>query len=379
MDYLKQLQDMASEIETREPYKGYFYKVSDIVTILAVGLLCNLQTAHEIYQWSCAEGARKILAEYFMIEKFPCYAQFMNILGNVKADSLDSIFMNWCKMLVQNQLKDKTIAIDGKTVCATGNMKAYDNPLHIVSAYVAEYGLTIGQVAADAKSNEIPAAQALIKMLNIKDALVVADALNCQKKTSQAIIDGGGDYLLAAKGNQKDLYSDIRLLFESERDGMERFQKSEKSHGRLETRTAWVTRDVNWYENRKEWTDLSCFGMVRRACGTEGRASDDTRYYISSRKLSAEELLQYSRGEWGVESMHWMLDVIYSEDRTLLMNKDAQRTLNTLRKTALNLVRIFKTALSPKSSMVGIMRNNLFNPHAIPLFFERLGSIIPFS
>jgi hypothetical protein len=92
-------------------------------------------------------------------------------------------------------------------------------------------------------------------------------------------------------------------------------------------------------------------------------------------KLSAAELLKYSRNEWGIESMHWVLDVVFNEDRTTLMEKDAQRTLNTLRKTALNLIRMYKDAFSLKSSLVGIMRNNLFNPSFIPTFFERLKDI----
>ena len=245
MKYLKRLQEMASEIETKEAYEGYYYKVSDIVTILVIGLLCALQSAHEIYQWSCSEIVRNILAKDFGIERMPCYAQFMNILGNIKADSLDGIFINWCKTLAENQIKDKTIAIDGKTIRATKNIKAFESPLHIVSAYIAEYGLTIGQAAVDGKTNEIPATRALIKMIQVQDALVVADALNCQKKTAQAVIDGGGDYLLAAKENQKDLYDDVKLFFETESASMERFEKSEKSHGRLETRTAWVSHDVS--------------------------------------------------------------------------------------------------------------------------------------
>jgi len=209
-------------------------------------------------------------------------------------------------------------------------MNAFESPLHIVSAYIAEHGITIGQVAADDKSNEIPATQTLIEMLNIEGALVVADALNCQKKTAQAIINGKADYLLAVKENQRDLYNDIKLFIETERQAMDHFQKSEKSHGRLETRTAWVSYDVDWYGNKSLWTNLSCFGAVRRVCEVNGKVSEETRYYISSRKLSAKELLKYSRNEWGVESMHWMLDVIYNEYRTLLMEKDAQRTLNTL-------------------------------------------------
>ncbi len=165
MNYLEKLREMARAVKTREAYAGYFYKAADIVTILAVGLLCALKSAHEIYQWSCSDAARKVFSEYFGIEKMPCYAQFMNILGNVKADSLDQIFIKRCKMLAENRLKDKTIAIDGKTVRAAGNMNAYESPLHIVSAYIA----------ADDKSSGIPAVQELIKTLSIEGALVAAD------------------------------------------------------------------------------------------------------------------------------------------------------------------------------------------------------------
>jgi len=299
----------------------------------------------------------------------------MNILGNIKADSLDKIFIDWCKSIVENRIKDKTIAIDGKTVRSTDAMDAFENPLHIVSAQIAEYGLTIGQVAVDDKSNEIPAVQALIKMLCVEGALVVADALNCQKKTAQAVIDGKGDYLLAAKGNQPDLHSDIKLYFDTESGELEKFEKHEKGHGRIETRTAWVSHDIDWYENRGKWPNLACFGAVRRVCLEKGNTSIETRYYISSRKLTAEELLKYSRNEWGVESMHWILDVVFNEDRTLVIEKDAQRTLNTLRKTAINLIRMYRDKYCPKSSLVGIMRANLFAPSKIPVFFEQIGAL----
>jgi predicted transposase YbfD/YdcC len=375
VNYLEQLQEMAREVETKEAYEGYYYKVSDVITILVIGLLCALRSAHEIYQWSRSKSVSAVFSEHFGIVRMPCYAQFMNILGNVKADSLDRIFIKWCKTLMGNRLKDKTIAIDGKTVCSTVNMEAFESPLHIVSAYVSEFGLTIGQVAVDAKSNEIPAVQELIKALNIEGAVVVADALNCQKKTAQAVIDGGGDYLLAAKENQPDLYNDMKLLFGTESASMEQYEKAENSHGRHEKRTSFVSHDIDWYENKDKWANLSCFGAVRRVCEVGDKRSDETRYYISSRKLSAEQLLNYSRNEWGVESMHWVLDVVYNEDRTTLMDKDAQRTLNTLRKTAMNLVRLYKDAHSPKNSLVGIMRNNLFNPNFIPEFFLRLACI----
>ena len=203
MNYFNKLMELAEEVKTKEAYNGYFYKVQDIITIIVIGLLCNLRNASEIYQWSKSEHIRKILTEDFGMEKFCCYAQFMNILGNIKADSLDKIFIEWCKYIVNNQTKDKTIAIDGKTICSTANMGCYENPLHIVSAYISEYGLTIGQVAVESKSNEIPATQKLLQMINIEGAVVVADALNCQRETAKIIIENNGDYLLPVKGNQK--------------------------------------------------------------------------------------------------------------------------------------------------------------------------------
>ena len=375
MNYFESLMKMSEEIETKEPYSGYFYSVAGVVTIIVMGLLCEQRTAQAICQWASSENVRQVLRDSFGIMKIPCYAQFMNILGNIKADSLDKIFIEWCKIITAGRIEGKTIAIDGKTVRSTDGMDAFENPLHIVSAQIAEYGLTIGQVAVDDKSNEIPAVQSLIRMLCIEGALVVADALNCQKKTAQAIIEGHGDYLLSAKGNQPDLHSDIKLFFETESGGLEKFVKSEKGHGRVETRTAWVTHETGWYENGDKWPDLMCFGAVRRVCVEKGKKSVDTRYYISSRKLSAEELLKYSRNEWGVESMHWLLDVVYDEDRTLLIERDAQRTLNTLRKTALNLIRMYKNEYCPKSSLVRIMRDNLFSPSKIPLFFNQLGAL----
>jgi len=263
VDYLKKLQEMAEEVETQKAYEGYFYTVSTEVTILVIGLLCSLKTSHEIYQWSQSKAVRQMLMEYVGMERFLCYAQFMNILGNV----------------------------------------------------------------------------------------------------------------LAVKENQKDLYSDIKLYFETESPTLEKHSKSEKGHGRIEKRTATVTHDVQWYESSDKWTNLACFGAVRRICEENGKTSDDVRYYISSRKLSAEELLKYSRNEWAVESMHWSLDVVFNEDKTLLIEKDALRSLNTLRKTALNLVKLYKSAIKPKSSLVGIMRVNLFDASNIPLFFQRLGAV----
>ena len=129
--------------------------------------ICSSSFRHRIFirAFSVYTPVKAIFSEHFGIVKIPCYAQFMNILGNIDADSLNVSFMKWCKLLIEDNVCGRTIAMDRKTVCATANMQSYSNPLHIVSAYITKLGITIGQLATEAKSNEIPTVQALIELL----------------------------------------------------------------------------------------------------------------------------------------------------------------------------------------------------------------------
>jgi len=259
----------------------------------------------------------------------------------------------FCKLV---KVAGKTISFDGKTVCSTANMKSYESPLHIASAFVVENGITIGQLATDAKSNEIPAVQELIRLLNIEGATIVADALNCQKDTVKEILNGGADYVLSVKGNQKELYNDIKDMidfkcndkYEQINAPIEKTTKIEKSHGRIEKRTALVTQEVQWLQDRNEWLGVSTIGAII--------TDSQTRYYISSRVLSPEQLLTITRNEWGIESMHWQLDVIFDEDRSTLHDKNSQFTLNILRKTVLNIARTYRDFFEPKLNIVDILR-----------------------
>jgi predicted transposase YbfD/YdcC len=177
-----------------------------------------------------------------------------------------------------------------------------------------------------------------------------------KKKTVKAVLDGKADYVLSVKKNQRNLYDDIAEAIEFKRfDKVEmkesplgKYSKTEKGHGRIEKRTAYVTHDVAWLLEREKWLGLRSIGAVV----TEA----ETRYYISSHALSAEQLLCYTRAEWAVESMHWQLDVIFGEDRATLSEANAQKTLNILRKTVLNIVKAYRNQYAPKLNMVDILR-----------------------
>jgi len=243
-------------------------------------------------------------------------------------------------------------------------MKKYKSPLHIVSAFVADLGITFGQQAVCDKSNEIPAVRELIEMLNLEGCMVVADALNCQKETAKAIVEGKADYLLNVKDNQSNLKEDIEdYVQDSElQKTMETFSTREKSRERIELRTAFVTHDIRWLHGKDEWSALACIGAIHTQFTTPKGTSDEWHYYISSRKLTAAELLKHARMEWSVETMHWLLDVHFGEDFCRVEDKNVQQNLNIVRKIALNCIKRYKENSGVKHPMSKIMFDCLLDP-----------------
>jgi hypothetical protein len=178
------------KIKANEEYEGYIYKVSGVIKIMILGLMCSLKTMSEIHARSQGKHQMKMLKETFGIKQISCYSHFTNLAGMIDSEELNKTFMEFFQRIVEN-VAGKTIAFDGKTVCSTINKSKFKSPLHIASAFVVENGITIGQLATDEKSNEIPTVRELIKLLDITGATVVSDALHCQKDTAKVIIGAG--------------------------------------------------------------------------------------------------------------------------------------------------------------------------------------------
>ena len=274
--------------------------------------------------------------------------------------------------MLPEERKGLTVSLDGKTVRATCKMESYDSPLHIFSAQISELGIKFASKSVEGKSNEIPAVQQLIDELDIRDCLVTADALNCQRETAEAIIQGKGDYLLDVKGNQPVLEEEIREYVQDEslRNTMDCTSTTEKSRDRVETRTAYTTTDIGWLFGREKWKNLCCIGAIKTEFERNGVKTEEWHYYISSRNLTALELLHHARMEWAVESMHWILDVHYSEDFCRIVNRIIQQNLNTLRKFALSMIKQFKAHSNSKRPLSQIMFNCLLNPSDICTILE---------
>ena len=312
---------------------------------MILGTLCGLTEIEEIHQWAETERTREFLREHFAINEIPTCRWLGVLLSLVDPQSLNERFTDWTAKLLPEFLNDLTIVFDGKTICSTGKMGEYDKPLHILSAYLAEAGLTLSQKTVDEKSNEIPAMRELLKLINVRGCMVTADALHCQRETAETIINCGGDYLLNVKDNQETLKTDIEEYVKDEilRAEMESKTTCEKNGGRIETRTAFVSLDISWMEEHlPKWLGLSCFGAINRRFTVKGQTSDEWHYYISSRKLTSEDLLRYARNEWSIESMHWLLDVHFCEDSSRLRDSNSNQSMNIIRKMALNFLRDYK-------------------------------------
>lgn len=339
------------KVEKSREHNGYTHSVGRTLTIAILGTLCGLIDIEEIHQWATNERVNKFLQENFAIYTIPSLVHFRTLMSIIKPESLNKLFMSWTRTLLPEFLDNLTIAFDGKTICSTSSMNEYEKPLHILSAYLAEKGLVLGQKTVDEKSNEIPAMRELLKLIDVRGCMVVADALHCQTETAEVIVNSGGDYLLNVKGNQETLESDIKDYVQDKEHRAEMDSKTtiEKNGGRIERRTAFVTGDIAWMDaHLKNWLGMSCFGAINRRFTYNGITSDEWHYYISSRILTPEELLKYARNEWSIESMHWLLDVHFDEDSCRLRNSNANQNMNIVRKMVLNYLRTYKNESGSK-------------------------------
>lgn len=234
----------------------------------------------------------------------------------------------------------RNVNIDGKTICGSGNSE--HSAYHVVSAWVAENHITLGELAVDEKSNEITAIPELLDLVDVTGDIITIDAMGCQTNIAAKIREKEADYVLAVKDNQETLHEDVREYFdwiERENPKSESVNiwksKPEKCHGRLETREI-MSASTDWLDGKEAWTDIQT--VIRYRCTREidGVKTTSVRHYISSFETSAEDFGAIIRGHWSVENqLHWMLDVVFREDDARARKDKSPLNLNILRKFAL--------------------------------------------
>lgn len=266
------------------------------------------------------------------------------------------VFTAWVELL-RGRLRDESfhIAIDGKTSRRSYGPEEGATPLHTVSAWTSDAGLVLAQLYTDEKSNEIKAVPELLKLLDLRGATITIDAMGCQRAIARDIVRRDGDYVLAVKKNRGTLHGDIERAFADALDtsarakdmsaplAVESSQSVTKGHGRIETRTTYVCRDLSWLTTQKRWEGLSAIAMTE---STREHAHSDTierhrRYYIaSSSTLTAAETAHLVRRHWGIENeVHWILDVAFREDDARHRAGNCAANMGILRKMAVNLLK----------------------------------------
>lgn len=354
------LQNAMQEVESFSKHKGYLYKVSDVLIIMVCGLMCSLQTIKNIHMWCNTPYAKKFFKEEFRITHIPKKAHFYNMLTYVNFKKFNEEFSKWIIDTLQSGLEGETIAIDGKSIRSTAKLRKSGSALHIASAMIATSGIVIASKECDySKEHEIIAFRSMLQELNLKNAIVVADALHCQKKSAEEVRKAGADYLFAVKDNQKNLRESVDLL--SYNKTTDQAYTLEKNAGRIERRTAYVSHLLDDFSGKAEWANLACVGRIEREVEKDGNISKQTHYYISSRKLSAQELLKHARLEWKIESMHWLLDVHFEEDKTKVRNMEVQKTLNLMRKIVISILKQYQASLPKHIPMSNILLQNLLD------------------
>jgi predicted transposase YbfD/YdcC len=315
-------------------------------------VLCGLDGLAEIVVFT--EKKARFFKGKFGIEKIPSKPTYSRILNMLDGDEVSKVIIE----IMRERTKfiahiGNILAVDGKAIRSTSEKGKPNSALQILTAYLTNTGVVLGQASIHEKTNEIPVFQEMLKYLDVTGKIVTADAMHCQKETCKLIITGKGNYVFGLKRNHKTLYTNVVSFMtdESNSGKIEVFRTKEKNGGRIETRICQKVTDISWLKSKRYWKGLKSVFSVRRITETKHKTTDETCYYITSCDISAEELLKITREHWKIESMHWLLDVVFSEDDCEILSENGHKTLNIFRKLALMVHRAFIAALPKKCSV----------------------------
>lgn len=343
---MKNIIEKFNKIEdTRHP--SYIdHKLNGILIIIMCAVLCGLDQLGDICEY--AESKSKFFKKHFKIKEIPSKSTFCRILNMIDGEKVAEIIVEI--MLESADELGEIIAVDGKAICSTSEKGKPHSALQILTAYLTESGVVLGQKSIHGKTNEIPVFQEMLDYLDIKGKTITADALHCQKETCIKITEKSGNYVFGLKENQKTFYDEVSLYFTNE-IAYESFTTLEKGHGRIEKRTCYKFTDISWLSMYNEWCNLKSVFAVKREIENKHGNSEEVSFYISSLDETPEKFLYIVREHWKIESLHWILDVVLSEDECRVLSENGLKTLNIFRKLAAFYHKKFISSQTKKKSI----------------------------
>jgi predicted transposase YbfD/YdcC len=333
----------------------------ELLMIAMCTVLCGGQTAVDMAIF--ARAKEKFLREFLKLERgLPSHDTFSRIFRLLDPEQFRACFQRF--MTGFAGACQGVIAIDGKVLRRSFDKASGKSALHMVSAWGCEQRLVLAQIATDAKSNEITAVPKLLAMLSLAGTTVTVDALNTQRDIAQQIVDQGGNYAMALKGNQPTLHADVAtFLDDPQAEGVTTHTEVDADHGRIETRTCSISTEIAFLKDH-DWPGLAAIGKVVRtrvpkrnnATVTDTKPETEMAYYLFSEPLAAQPAGHVVRSHWGVENrLHWTLDVAMNEDQMRNRRDNGPENLAVLRHMALNVLRkdTRKASLRSKFNIAG--------------------------
>jgi predicted transposase YbfD/YdcC len=335
------------------------HDLQELLVIALCAVLCGGESCVDMADF--AEEKEVFLREFLILEKgLPSHDTFSRVFRALEPEQFRRCFQDFMGRF--SETCRGVIAIDGKVLRRSFDTASAKSSLHMVSAWGCEQRLVLGQIATDAKSNEITAVPKLLEMLSLKGCIVTVDALNCQRDIARQIVDQGGDYALALKGNQGTLHDDVRRFLDD--PGAQKITAPpvvEGDHGRIETRIASISTAIDWLQENHQWPGLKAIGKVVRTRETGTKTTRETAYYLLSTSIAAERFGQVVRAHWGVENrLHWVLDVTLNEDQARNRLDNGPNNLAVLRHMALNILNTQKSKISTRRKIKRAGWSNAF-------------------
>ena len=336
--------------------------LTDILFLTLCAVLCGMDDWESIEEW----GKERLdwLRQFIPVENgIASHDTISRVFAALDSTTFQACFIRWMATLCPS-VAGQIVAIDGKAARGSHQRQCGKQAIHMVSAFVCDHGLTLGQVKTDEKSNEITAIPELIEALDLRGSIVTLDAMGCQKEIARAIVGKDADYVFGLKGNQGTLHSRVREFFNvTEWLNYQDFASwghsaEEQGHGRAETRRCVALACDDW-ENIDAWAGMKSVVMIESLRQSGPEFSSEKRYYISSLAPDSEKLAQAIRSHWQIENrLHWCLDVSFGEDASRIRIDHAPANLNIVRKIAMNLLRLnpLKRSL-PKKRLKACLNN----------------------
>jgi predicted transposase YbfD/YdcC len=339
--HFQELEDPRSTINQRHP-------LASVLVIALLAVLAGAAGPTAIARWAALK--EELLARVLDLPQgIPRKDVFRRVLMVLKPTAFQACFTNWLQSLrteatAGTGVEQPVLAVDGKTLRRSHDRAKGLGALHSVSVWASEYGLSLGQVACDEKSNEITAIPELLRLVDIKGAIITIDAMGTQKAIAEQVVQGGADYVLALKGNQGTLHQSIIAHINEELEGdlveAQEHVKTGTGHGREETRIYLQLPAPEALPGFKLWKGLKSIGVVTSQCVRDGKTTVEARYYISSLKVDVQQFARAVRGHWSIENgCHWSLDMTFREDESRLRDRHLRENFAWLNRFTLSLLK----------------------------------------